>query len=128
MRRLVATLAASFLLATAGVAGAGGVPPFPKLPGAWSHAELNVTIHKQPHTLILDRGRIVQVSATQLTLAERVGHVVAVIPLSPRTIITPRALVSPRGRHGSPLRLRRNLNVQTMRIDGGPAVRVRVTR
>ena len=59
MRRLATLLAALSLMALAGtaLAGGGGVPPFPRLPGAWSHAEINVTIKRTQHTLILDRGR-----------------------------------------------------------------------
>ena len=57
MRRLAVLLAVLSLLALAGTAGAGGVPPFPRLPGAWSHADINVTIKKKPHTLTLDRGQ-----------------------------------------------------------------------
>ena len=61
-------------------------PPFPKLPGNWSHAEINVTIKKQLHTLILDRGRITQANATQVTLLES-GGVPVTVQLSPDTII-----------------------------------------
>lgn len=121
MRRLVAILAALSLFATAGIAGAGGVPPFPHLAGAWSHAEINVNIKRQPHTLILDRGRIRSLSATQLTL-RRADGTPAVITISTRTIVTLK-----RGKHATIFTLRRGLNVETMSIDGGAAVRVRVT-
>ena len=123
MRMLAATLAALFLMAFAGTALAGGggaVPPFPRLPGAWSHAEINVTIKRTPHTLILDRGRITQVNSSQLTLRERDGSIV-VMPLSQATIVTLANVPS------TVFVLKKRMNVQTMRIDGGAAVRVRAT-
>lgn len=121
MRRLAAILAALSLLATAGIAGAGGVPPFPHLAGAWSHAEINIKIKRQPHTLILDRGRIRMLSNTQLTLREA-DATPAVITISPRTIVTIK-----RVKHATIFMLRRGMNVETMSIDGGTALRVRVT-
>ena len=48
--------------------------------------EINVKIRASATHLILDRGRIMQVSATQLTLRERDGSVV-VIPLRRRAIV-----------------------------------------
>ncbi|MGH3048796.1 MAG: hypothetical protein ACRDLK_01455 [Gaiellaceae bacterium] len=121
MRRLVATLAALSLFATAGIAGAGGVPPFPHLAGAWSHAEINIKIKRTPHTLILDRGRIRSLTTTQLTLREADGTL-APIQLSARTIVTVKHV-----KHATIFMLRRGLNVETMSIDGGAAIRVRVT-
>ena len=97
------------------------IPPFPNIPGNWSHAEINVTIGGQPHTLILDRGRIVQVSATQLTLFERAGAKV-VIPINAQ------AIVRIYGYPATIYMLRRLMYAWTMRIDGGPAVRLRVVR
>jgi hypothetical protein len=105
-----------FVLSAA--AGAGGVPPFPRLPGTWSHAEINVSVNKQPHTLILDRGKIVQVSAAQVTLRERDRSVV-VVPLAPRTIVNLYGFAS------TAAALQKGMTAQTMRIDGGTAVRVR---
>ena len=122
MRKLTVLVVVS-LLAFAGVTGAGArnqPPPFPQLPGNWSHAEINVTIKKQLHTLILDRGRITQANATQLTLLES-GGVPVTVQLSPDTIIMFR------GFRVTPFALRRGLFAETMRIDGGAAVRVRVT-
>jgi hypothetical protein len=121
MRKIAMLLAVLSLAVSAGSAGAAGsVPPFPRLAGAWSHAEINVTIRKQVHTLILDRGRIIQVGAAQLTLRER-DKTVVVVPLSTAT------LVNIMGSNATIFFLRRGMHVQTMRIDGGAAVRVRVT-
>jgi len=120
MRRLAVLLALLSLLGSSGSAGAGGVPPFPHLAGNWSHAEINVTIKKQPHTLILDKGKITQVSATQLTLKEQKG-VIQVIPITATTIVN----IS--GATATIYFLRRGMTAQTMRIDGGPAVRIRAT-
>ena len=121
MRRLAAVLVALSLAWSAGTAaGAGGVPPFPRIPGAWSHVEINVAIARQPHTLILDRGRIVQASLapSQITLLESDGTT-AVVPLSPQTVV----MID--GRRASPYNLRLRMTAETMRIDGGSAVRVR---
>jgi hypothetical protein len=123
MRRLLATLAVLSLLAVAGSAFAGTrlpVPAFPRLPGTWSHAEINVSIKRTPHTLILDRGRIVQVNATQVTLREH-DNTTVVVPLTLSTIV----VVG--NRPATEFDLRKKMTAQTMRIDGGAAVRVRAT-
>ena len=123
MRRLVAlSLAFLSLLAAAGAAArVGGAPPlFPKLPGKWSHAEINVTIKRQPHTLTLDRGTVLQASLSQLTVREP-GNVVVIVPLTPQTLVTIN------GAPSEAASLARKMKVDTMRVDGGPAVRVRAT-
>jgi hypothetical protein len=120
MRKLAVLIAALSLLACGGsAAGAGGAPPqIPRIPGTWSHAEINVTIRKVPHTLIVDRGRILEITTTQLTLRESAG-VTQVIPLTDQTLVTidnAPATISD---------LRRRMAATTLRVDGGPAVRVR---
>jgi hypothetical protein len=122
MRKLTVTLIVlSLMAAFAGSAIATrGVPSFPRLAGAWSHAEINVTIRRIPHTLILDRGRIVQVSSSQLTLRERDGSLV-VVPLSQSTIVTLGNVPA------TVFELKKRMTAMTMRIDGGAAVRVRAT-
>jgi hypothetical protein len=117
---LVLSLAGSAAAAPRLRAAQPGVPNFPKLPGKWSHAEINVTIKGVPHTLTLDRGRIIQISTTQLTLREPDGTT-QVIPL------TPTAIVVIVGQPATILDLRKKEQAVTMRIDGGPAVRIRVT-
>jgi hypothetical protein len=122
MRKLAVLIAALSLLAAAGPAtGAGGAPPqIPRIPGTWSHAEINVTIRKVPHTLIVDRGKVAEITTTQLTLREGAG-VTQVIPLNFQTIVIldgERATISD---------LRRRMTVTTLRVDGGAAVRVRAT-
>jgi hypothetical protein len=113
---LIAMLAVS---ATGTAATSGGVPPFPNIPGTWSHIDINRKIGGKWHTLTLDRGRIIQVTTTQLNLREGDGTV-AQIPL------TPAALVRIFTATGSIYELRRGMNAMTMRIDGGPAVRIKV--
>jgi hypothetical protein len=125
MRRVVATvvLAAAFLAAALFVplASAGSAPPaFPKLAN-FTHAEINVRIAKQPHTLILNLGRIVSVDATQIVLVESDASMWTV-PISPASRITLN------GRPAIALQLHRRLIVETMQIDGGAAVRVRAFR
>ena len=122
MRKLAVLFAVLSLLACAGVAaGAGGAPPqIPRIPGTWSHAEINVTIRKVPHTLIVDRGKIAEITATQVTLREGAG-ITASIPLNPETI------VMLDGRPATISSLRRRMTATTLRVDGGAAVRVRAT-
>ncbi len=122
MRRLSVLVATLFLLGAVAAGSASArrpPPPFPKLPaGSW-HAEYNVKIGKQLHTLIIDRGRIVQVSLDQMTLLEPDGTR-QVIPLSLETIVQPKRL------RLTTASLRRGLVVDAMRIDEGAAVRVRI--
>jgi hypothetical protein len=122
MRRFAILFAALTLLACAGpAAGAGGGPPqIPRIPGTWSHAEINVTIKKVPHTLIVDRGKIAEITTTQLVLREGAG-VNEVIPLSAQTLITLD------GQPATISDLRRRMTATTLRVDGGAAVRVRAT-
>ncbi len=119
--RKTALAAATLALVLAGGAAAGvlKVPPIPRVPGQWSHVEINLKIRKTPHTLILDRGRIVQASATSITLRE-LGSTV-VVPLSSTTLVVIDKLPA------TPGDLRRKMSVVTMRIDGGAAVRVRAS-
>jgi hypothetical protein len=123
MRKFAVLLATLSLLLCAGTAaGKGGPPPpqIPSIPGTWWHVELNVTIKKVPHTLIVDRGKITEITTTQLTLRERNGSTV-VIPLTAQTIVTidnRRAAIS---------NLRRRMTATTLLVDGGAAVRVRAT-
>jgi hypothetical protein len=98
--------------AAAGLPGPGSLPP------GWSHAEINVTIRRVPHTLIYDRGRIQSVSPSALTLRELDGST-ASIPLAPET----RVVIG--GQPASIAELRRGMTAMTLRIDGGPARQVR---
>ena len=123
MRGFAALVASLSLLASAGGAVAGSrsaPPPFPKLAGKWSHAEINVSIRGQEHTLILDHGRITRATPTQLTLRLFDGTV-AVAPLAPSTLVTLG------GRRSTPSALYPGLFAATMKIDGGRAVRVKAS-
>ena len=119
---MVAVLALAVFAAGASAArGKPGLPPqFPALGSGWSHAEINVTIKGVVHTLVLDHGRVQQATPTQVTIREPDGtlHTIA---LAPTTIYTWR------GFGFRPQILRRGLMVETMVIDQGAAVRVRVT-
>jgi len=121
VRRLAVTLATLPLLACAGpAAGAGGPPQIPRIPGKWSHVELNVVLKKVPHTQIVDRGKVIEITTTSVTLREA-GGVTPTIPLAVQTIVTLD------GRPASISSLRRKMTVTTLRVDGGAAVRVRAT-
>lgn len=122
MKRLAAVAAVLALLAFAAGAAAGlrGAPPnFPAVPGNWAHVEINLKIQKQPHTIILDRGKIVSATPALLTLRELGSNVQ--IPLSPTSIVTYKGIAIPAAE------LKKGLYAETMRIDGGAAVRVRET-
>jgi hypothetical protein len=122
MRKLVVLIVVLGVLTTVGAAGAAsGIPAFPAVPGNWSHVDINRKIGKRWHTLTLDRGRITQVSPTQLTLREPDSSI-TVIPL------TPQAMVRIYGLDLTIYSLKRGMSAMTMRIDGGPAVRIRVVR
>jgi hypothetical protein len=120
MGKLATLIAALALVATSGAAaGAGGAPPqIPQIPGTWSHAEINVKIKKVPHTLIVDRGKIIEITTTQVTLREQDGST-RVIPVSDQTIVTID------GRRAAISDLRRRMTATTLQVDGGAAVRVR---
>jgi hypothetical protein len=122
MRRV---LAIAFLAATLFVpfaAAGANPPPFPKLAN-FTHAEINVRIAKQPHTLILNLGRITAVdpALASITIVES-DHSVWTIPLSPTTKITLN------GRFAIAAELHKRLLVETMQIDGGAAVRIKAVR
>jgi hypothetical protein len=120
MGKLATLIAALALVATSGAgAGAGGAPPqIPQIPATWSHAEINVKIKKVPHTLLVDQGKITEITTTQVTLREQDGSI-RVIPLSDQTIVTVD------GRRAAISDLRRRMTATTLRVDGGAAVRVR---
>ena len=126
MRRFLAILIATLVVsggatAAAGTPGRGKTPPppFPTIVGVWSHDERNVLIKGKWHTMILDHGRIVKSSASQLTLREPDGTT-ATILLAPKTRVVPVRFAA------TPPAFRRGLWAITMRIDDGAAVRVRL--
>ena len=63
-KALLSVSIASLALATAGAAAVG-----PALPAGWTHAEINFSVNRVPHTLILDRGRVTTVSASSTSRA-----------------------------------------------------------
>src|SRR5581483_6934740 len=80
-------------------ASAAAISP-PPLPRGWSHAQINVVgPNGRPHTLIYDRGRVLSVGDSSLTLRE-----------PDRSVVT--IQVAP---------------TATIRIDGRPARRVQAT-
>jgi hypothetical protein len=119
MQKVAVLFATLALLVCAGTAaGAGGQPPqIPRIPGTWSHAEINVTIKKYPHTLIVDRGKVTEITTTQVTVRESAGVNVP-IPLNAQTLVTVD------GKPAGISSLRRKMTVTTLRVDGGAAVRV----
>ncbi len=88
MRRAlaIAALTAALFVPVAFAGGGAAPPPFPKLAG-FTHAEINVRIKKQPHTLILNLGRIVSVDPSDIVLLESDGSTWP-ISISPGTLIT----------------------------------------
>lgn len=119
MKRSLAVLAAAAALVFAASASATPVPQFPSVDGTWSHAEINVRIGKQPHTLILDRGVLVRATRGGLRVRESDGSVVT-MPVARRVAVSSA---------GGPVPftfLRTGWSIETMRIDGGAAVRIRI--
>ena len=111
---IAATAACSLALAVGSAFAAGGV-----LPPGWTHAEINYSVNHVPHTLILDRGRVIAVSATSLTLREQDGSTVQ-IAFSSTTQVTVN------GQPGQLSDIRRFAMATTQRIDGGSATVVRL--
>lgn len=89
------------------------------LPAGWTHAEINYSVNRVPHTLVLDRGRVTAVSPSTLTIHEADGSSVQVA-LAPDTQI----VVD--GRPGQLSDIRRGVTAVAQRIDGGAARLVRV--
>lgn len=118
-RFLVPPLAAFVALVLVSPGGAARIAPTPKLPGGWSHAEINVIVKKVPHTLVYDRGRILSFTSTSLTLREA-DRSIQVIPVSPASRVTID------GRPAKLSQLRRLEIAITLRIDGADATRVTV--
>jgi hypothetical protein len=110
-KSILAVSVASLALAAAGSAS--------DLPAGWTHAEINYSVNRVPHTLILDRGRVTAVSPGSLTIHEADGSSVQVA-LAPDTEI----VVD--GRPGQVSDIRRGVTAVTQRIDGGAARLVRV--
>jgi hypothetical protein len=119
-RTLAAAAAVAAALAGSASAAAGLFGPVSGLPAGWSHAQINVVIRRQPHTLTYDRGRVVSVTSTQLTLRERDGSM-AQITLAPSTKVTIA------GRRATVAQIRPNESAVTVSVDGGPASAVRIT-
>jgi hypothetical protein len=90
------------------------------LPPGWSHAEVNVVIKGQPHTLTYDRGKVLSVGPASLTLKERDGSVVT-ITVSSSTAITIA------GHPGALAQIRPFEQAMTISMDGGSATTVNVT-
>jgi hypothetical protein len=120
MSRLsLAALAASATL-TAGLAGsARGAAAGPALPPGWTHVSVNVIIRHVPHTLVYDRGRIIAVTPTSLTLRERDGSVWVIT-------VAPTAQITLNGQPAALAQLRRAETATTVSVDGGAATKVTV--
>lgn len=123
MRKLtIAFVVLSSLLPSFALANVRGTPPpFPRLRGPWSHAQINVVISHKPHTLILDRGRITHIAPTRLTLYE-VDRSIVIVKLTQQTLVEI---------DGAPARIdaiKTGMYARTMRIDGGAAVRIAAKR
>jgi len=114
------------LLATAVAAAALIAPtaqavrlPRPSLPPGWSHAQVNIVIKRVPHTLTYDRGRVVAVTPTSVTVRERDGSLWTV-PVTSSTVI------KIDGQPSTIDQVRRLETATTVRIDGGPAATLTV--
>jgi hypothetical protein len=108
---LTATVLLAAFVLTASAAALG---PRASLPPGWSHAEINVVIKGQPHTLTYDRGRVTSVGPSSLTLRERDGSIVTInVSTTTRITIT--------GQPASLAQVRPLEQATSVSIDGGPA-------
>lgn len=120
MKKLAALIVLALMLAVpAAAAPKPKTPGFPPLPKGWSHAEVNVTIDGQSHTLQLDRGVVTRVTPTAVRMRERDKTLVDVA-LTRSTVVV---LVGKKGKPNNGLVV--GMVAWTLRVDGGPAVRVR---
>ena len=120
MSKLIASVVSAVAaLALAAAGGAAQIPLVPNLPPGWSHAEINVVVRHQPHTLTYDRGRVQLVTASSLTLKERDGTVWTIN-------ISPTATIKIDGAPAQLSQVRPRETATTVAIDGGPAVNVKV--
>jgi hypothetical protein len=91
----------------------------PNLPPGWSHAEINIVVRRQPHTLTYDRGRVQAVTGSSVILREQDGNV--------QTIdVSPTAVITIAGRPAQLSQIRPREIAVTVGIDGAPAVSVKV--
>ncbi len=101
-------------------ASAAAISP-PPLPRGWSHAQINVVgPNGRPHTLIYDRGRVLSVGDSSLTLREPDRSVVTIQ-------VAPTAVIRIDGRAGTLAQLEPGFAVLTLGVDGRPARRVQAT-
>ena len=116
MRRSLATClaAAGAALAFAAPGSPASIPGLGRLPAGWTHAEINVTIRRVPHTLVVNRGTVQVVASDSLTLREADGSVV-VVPVDSSTQI----LIN--GQTASLTALRVGATALTEQLDGGAA-------
>lgn len=103
-------------LASLAIAAAGSAE---NLPAGWTHAEINYSVSRVPHTLVLDRGKVITVSPSSLTIREADGSSVQVA-------LAPDTQVVVDGRPGPVTDIRRGATATTQRIDGGAARVVKV--
>ena len=122
MRKSLAISLAAVAAALAALApGAwAALPNLGQLPAGWTHADINVTIGRVPHTLVVNRGVVQAASSSSLTLREADGSVV-VVPVDAST----QFVVN--GQPGSVTSLRPGATATTEQIDGEPAARVSAT-
>jgi len=117
MKRLRSITLLVALAAAAQAGAAVAAQPLP-LPAGWSHAQVNVVgPNGSPHTFIYDRGRVVAVTSSSLTLHEPDGSIVTIQ-------VAPAAVVRVNGRLANLAAVQPGFKVQTLGVDGRPARRV----
>ena len=89
------------------------------LPQGWSHAEINLILKKVPHTVIYDHGRVLNVSPSAITLREVDGSLVT-LPMDGNTVIRSQGQPMAAGA------IRKGMGATSIRVDGGPAVLLRL--
>src|ERR1700722_13985339 len=118
-RRLSAIAGGTILLGLSLIGGSSAAAKGPSFPPGWTEISINVVIRHVPHTLVYDRGRIIAVSGSSLTLKERDGNVV---PIN----VSPTAQIMIDGQPAALSQVRVLETATTLRVDGGAAEKVTV--
>jgi hypothetical protein len=121
IRKLAAAVVMAAALAASASAAGGPLGPISSLPAGWSHAQINVVIRHQPHTLTYDRGRVTLVTPSSLVLRERDGSMVTIT-------VGPSTQIRINGSPATIAQVRRGGTATTLSVDGAAASFVRIVR
>jgi hypothetical protein len=110
-RSCAAVVASGVVLAAGLAGGASAAKAGPALPPGWTHISVNISRKGVGYTLVYDRGRVIAVTATSLTLRERDGSVWVIN-------VSPTAQITIAGQSASLSQVRRFENATTLSVNG----------